>query len=305
LLFFVFGTGRCGSSLVTEVLARHPAVGFVSNVDDKLSWLDLSGRWNSALYQRFGPRDPAMVPFRHRRRPLERGRLRLAPSEGWSVLDRQVSPLISSTSRDLWASDVTPWLEWRVRRFFERRMAAQRRPHFLHHLTGWPRAGLFQAVFPDARFIHVIRDGRAVASSWLQMPWWSGHQGPANWSLGPLPQQYALEWHRSGRSYVVLAGLAWKLLMDAFDAARVSVPAQQWLDVRYEDVLADPRKQFALMLEFLGLEWTPRFEAGLGRYRFENGRSDAFRRDLDPANLALLERSLAGRLLAYDYPLMP
>lgn len=305
MLFFVFGTGRCGSSLVTEVLARHPAVGFVSNVDDKLSWLNLSGRWNSALYQRFGPRDPAMVPFRHRRRPLERGRLRLAPSEGWSVLDRQVSPLISSTSRDLWASDVTPWLEWRVRRFFERRMAAQRRRHFLHHLTGWPRAGLFQAVFPEARFIHVIRDGRAVASSWLQMPWWSGHQGPASWSLGPLPQQYALEWHRSGRSYVVLAGLAWKLLMDAFDAARVSVPAQQWLDVRYEDVLADPRKQFALMLEFLGLEWTPRFEAGLGRYRFEHGRSDAFRRDLDPANLALLERSLAGRLLAYDYPLTP
>jgi hypothetical protein len=31
----------------------------------------------------------------------------------------------------------------------------------------------------------------------------------------------------------------------------------------------------------------------------------AFRRDLDQANLALLERSLAGRLLAYDYPLTP
>jgi hypothetical protein len=35
------------------------------------------------------------------------------------------------------------------------------------------------------------------------------------------------------------------------------------------------------------------------------GRSAAFRRDLDQANLALLERSLAGRLLAYDYPLTP
>jgi hypothetical protein len=43
----------------------------------------------------------------------------------------------------------------------------------------------------------------------------------------------------------------------------------------------------------------------LRRYRFEHGRSAAFRRDLDPANLALLERSLAGRLLAYDYPLTP
>jgi hypothetical protein len=64
-------------------------------------------------------------------------------------------------------------------------------------------------------------------------------------------------------------------------------------------------KQVARMLEFLGLEWTRRFDAGLRRYRFEHGRSAAFRRDLDPANLALLERSLAGRLLAYDYPLTP
>jgi hypothetical protein len=305
MLFFVFGTGRCGSSLVTEVLARHPEVGFVSNVDDKLSWLDLSGRWNGPLFRRFGPRDPAIVTFRHRPRLLERGRLRVAPSEGWNLLDRQVSPLFSGTRRDLLADDATPWLEGRVRRFFERRMAAQRRRYFLHHLTGWPRAGLLQAAFPDARFIHVVRDGRAVASSWLQMPWWSGHQGPSNWSLGPLPEGYALEWEHSGRSYVVLAGLAWKVLMDAFDAARVSVPPQQWLDVRYEDVLAEPRKQVERMLEFLGLEWTRPFDAGFGRYRFEHGRSAAFRRDLDPANLALLERSLAGRLLAYDYPLTP
>jgi omega-hydroxy-beta-dihydromenaquinone-9 sulfotransferase len=103
----------------------------------------------------------------------------------------------------------------------------------------------------------------------------------------------------------VLAGLAWKLLMDAFDAARMAIPPHQWLDVRYEDVLAEPRKQFAVMLEFLGLEWTPRFEAGFRRHHFSTSRTAAFRRDLDQANLALLERSLAGRLLAYDYPLTP
>src|SRR6266508_3574126 len=43
LLSFVIGTGRCGSSLVTEVIARHPAVGFVSGLDDKLPGLDPAG----------------------------------------------------------------------------------------------------------------------------------------------------------------------------------------------------------------------------------------------------------------------
>src|SRR6266536_3477457 len=221
LLSFVIGTGRCGSSLVTEVIARHPEVGFVSGLDDKLPGLDLPGRWNNALFRRSSPRDAGLVTF------------------------------------------------------------------------------------PDARFVHVIRDGRAVASSWLQMPWWSGFEGPSNWSLGPLPAAYSSEWERSGRSFVVLAGLGWKLLMDAFDAARMAMPPRHWLDVRYEDVLAEPRKQFAVMLEFLDLEWTPRFEAGFKRHTFSGGRTAAFRQDLDQANLALLERSLAGRLLAYDYPLTP
>jgi hypothetical protein len=72
-----------------------------------------------------------------------------------------------------------------------------------------------------------------------------------------------------------------------------------------EVIARHPEVGFAVMLEFLDLEWTPRFEAGFRRYRFSTSRSVAFRRDLDQANLALLERSLAGRLLAYDYPLIP
>jgi hypothetical protein len=100
---------------------------------------------------------------------------------------------------------------------------------------------------------------------------------------------------------VLLAALGWKLLMDAFQAARAAIPASQWLEVRYEDVLADPRRQIAVMLEFLGLQWTSDFDAGFSRYVFETGRREAFRRDLDADNLALLEQSLAGHLKAYRY----
>ena len=33
---FVIGTGRCGSTLTEEILCRHPEVGFISNLDDRL-----------------------------------------------------------------------------------------------------------------------------------------------------------------------------------------------------------------------------------------------------------------------------
>jgi Sulfotransferase family len=302
MLAFVIGTGRCGSTLVHEVLARHSEVGFVSNLEDKLPRLDLRGRWNNALLRRAAPRDPRLGPFRDRPQLMERGRLRVAPSEGWQVLQRQVSQILVMPHRDLLATDATPWLAARLRRFFERRIAAQGRPVFLHHVTGWPRARLLHAVFPQARFIHVVRDGRAVANSWLQTSWWTGFQGPDRWYLGPLPEPYAKEWAASGESFVLLAGLGWKLLLDAFHAARHAVPPAQWLQVRYEDVLADPRGQATAMLEFLGLRWTRAFEASFSRYVFETGRREAFRRDLNLDQLALLERSLAGHLEAHRYP---
>jgi hypothetical protein len=301
MLVFVVGTGRCGSTLVIETLARHHGVGFVSNLDDKLSHLNLLGRWNNTLHRQRGPRDPRLRAFRDRRVPLERSRLRIGPSEGWSLLDRQVAQLLSTPCRDLVAEDCVPWVRERLQSFFERRIAAQRRPVFVHHVTGWPRVGFLRAAFPDARFIHVVRDGRAVANSWVQMGWWRGYEGPAGWHLGPLPPHFDAEWKESGRSFPVLAGLGWRMLVEAFEAAQATVPADQWLEVRYEELIARPRHHVARMLEFAGLGWDDDFEAQFSQFRCESGRVDAFRRDLGPDAVAALERSIGPTLRAYGY----
>jgi hypothetical protein len=125
---FVLGTGRCGSSLVHEILAQHGDVGFLSNIEDRLRIPAISGRWNGPLYRRL---PPAFT---------EKGRMRFAPSEGYRALSREVSPMIASPVRDLVASDAAPWLGDRFERFFQRRADTQGRDVFLHKFTGWPRA---------------------------------------------------------------------------------------------------------------------------------------------------------------------
>ncbi|MDQ6846607.1 MAG: sulfotransferase [Candidatus Dormibacteraeota bacterium] len=302
MLVFFIGTGRCGSTPVVEVVSRHRDVGFVSNFDDKLSQLNMAGRWNNALHRLSPPRDPRLRPFRDRRKLIELGRFRVAPSEGWRILDRQVAPVISMPFRDLLAEDCTPWLQGRLTGFFERRMAVQGRRTFVHHFTGWPRTGMLHAAFPGAKFVEVVRDGRAVANSWLQMGWWQGYRGPDAWHLGPLPAPYAQEWEYSGRSFVTLAGLGWKLLIDAFDSAGALIPESQWLRVRYEDVIAEPRRHLAGILDFSELEWTDDFERAFVEYPFVSSRIDSFRKDLDHANIRLLESSLAPTLRALGYP---
>jgi hypothetical protein len=286
---FVLGTGRCGSTLVHEVLAKHPNTGFVSNVDDKLPGFDFKGRINNLLYRRIPPRF------------TQKGRLRFAPSEGYRLLDRRVSPAISTPSHDLTERDATPWLAGRFRSFYEDRARAQGKRIFLHKFTGWPRARFINAVFPEARFIHVIRDGRAVANSFLEMPWWKGYRGPTEWSWGALPEPYAREWEDSGRSFVLLAGLEWKLLIDAFEAAKAAIPGELWVDVRYEDFISEPRTRTEALLRFLGLEWTDSFDTGFEQFTFSKGRSAAYVEDLGADNVRLLDASLAGHLQRHGY----
>jgi len=303
MLAFVTGTGRCGSTLLTEMIARHPQVGFVSNIDDKLAPLDLKGRWNSALFAHSAERHPSLGAFQHRRRLLERGRLRVAPSEGWSLLERQVSGILPRPCRDLLAADATPWLQARIREFFDDRMAAQRRPAFVHHVTGWPRSGLLSSAYPQARFVHVVRDGRAVASSWLQMGWWDGYQGPEHWFLGQLPKPYARRWEESGRSFVVLAALGWRMLIEAAEQARSTLPEAQWLDIRHEDVVEDPRGQLKAVLEFLELDWTPGFEAGFTRHHVAPGRGRSWQQDLSAVQVQDMEDVLGDVLSRWGYPI--
>jgi Sulfotransferase family len=287
---WMLGTGRCGSTLVHELLARHPDVGFISNVEDNFRRLEWTGRFSPATFQ--------VIP----NRLTEKGRLRYAPSEGYRLLDRRVSPVLSTPFRDLTAADATPWLGGRLRALFAEKAAAQGRGLFLHKFTGWPRAGFLEAVFPGSRYVHVIRDGRAVVNSWLQMDWWRGHRGPWDWPWGPLPERYQAEWEESGRSFAVLAAIAWKILIDAFEEARSAVPPGHWLEVRYEDVLADPRGRFRDITEFLGLAWLPRFERALGRYHFDQGAAVAYRRHLDPSTLGLVDDCLAEHLVRWGYP---
>lgn len=286
---FINGTGRCGSTLVHEVLARHSAAGFLTNVQDRLPWLPMTGGWSASLYRA----SPSALS--------RKGRVRLAPSEGYRVLTRRVSPLVVAPGRSLTGSDASPWLTSRFTNFFADCASAQGKPVFLHKFTGWPRVGFIERALPGARYINVVRDGRAVANSLLQMPWWRDYHDAA--ILQALPAEDVQRWEDSGRSFALLAAIMWKLEVEAHERAREEVPDSRWLEVRYEDILQRPRDEFRRMLGFFGLGWDGSFERRFARQRFHATRSDAYRRDLNREQVRMLEDVIGESLRCHGYDL--
>jgi hypothetical protein len=95
--------------------------------------------------------------------------------------------------------------------------------------------------------------------------------------------------------------LVWKMRMEVFASARSLVPSEQWLDIRFEDLLDNPQDQIKLILDFMGLSDDETFRASVTKVNLQSDQKDAFKRQLNSPTIALLESSLGEHLQEWGY----
>lgn len=280
----IVGTGRCGSTLFHRLLAKHPHLMWLSPLcymyPEKPAWnrLAVTAIDNPVLRRLFGER--------------------IRPGENYRFWDKYAYGF-SEPCRDLVRSDVSARVKKQVRAAFEP-MLTGRRNRLLIKITGWPRIGFLKEIFDDARFIHILRDGRAVASSLLHVSFWRGWHGPQSWRAGLLsPEDQAL-WESYDRSFTALAGIEWRIQMRAMEAARRGLDASQFMELKYETFCEEPVESFRRVLEFAELPWDAGFEQELKSASIRS-RSNRWRDDLAPAQQDLLDDLLRDDLRRYGY----
>lgn len=109
----------------------------------------------------------------------------------------------------------------------------EKTPHDLLH-TAW-----LGRLFPRALFVHVVRDGRAVASSLVRQRWVDPASGEP------------VEWCRDLAS----AARYWASVVTSVRVQAATVPGR-YLEVRYEDLVTEPRRTMEALLAFLGERWS-------------------------------------------------
>jgi len=149
--------------------------------------------------------------------------------------------------------------------------------------------------YPHARAVHILRDGRDVVCSLLERGWLRAGRGgrdDAHLPYGPQ-RRFWVEPERAEEfehaSDATRAAWAWRRYVGAARAAA----GERVLELRYEEVAADPERVAARVAEHLDAPAAP-LAAGLARAHARSiGR---FRRDLTDGQLAEVERE-AGPLL--------
>jgi hypothetical protein len=200
--------------------------------------------------------------------------------------------------RNLTAEDATEDVRKRFRARVVQQLALQGKRRFVCKYTGVPRIGFVRAVFPDALFIHIYRDGRAVANSLLRVDWWSG--GLDAWRYGEMDSEYMEEYERSGRDPVVLAGIAWKTLMDAIEQECSELAVSQILRVRYDALVRNPVRTLEEVCAFSDLEPAPRFLSRVERYPVSN-MDEKWKTQLSSCAQELLGDTIGAHLERYGF----
>jgi hypothetical protein len=148
---------------------------------------------------------------------------------------------------------------------------------------------------PEALFIHIIRDGRDVALSYLRQGW-----------------SYPLPWDRN--ESLGVAGLYWKWIVGRGREAGKDLGAD-YQEVRFEELVTQPEKTLARLGEFVEheLDYATIQRAGIGSvsepnssFGAEAGRFDPverWRTKMSSTELADFEALVGDRLRELGYPL--
>lgn len=237
---FLVAAERSGTTLLRLMLDGHPQIAWPCEFDYALEW---------------PVSDEADAPdlFDFWLALSESGQARQARVEIDPALG--VPELVRSLYGQLRARTRKPIVGVTVHRYFERLLR----------------------LWPEASFVYLVRDGRDVARSHVEMGWagnvWAG----------------ARDWLEAER--------AWRALAQR-------IPAERRIEVRYEALVAAPAQELARICDFLDVEYSPDMLDYRARTPYEAPDprlAERWREGLSPRELSLLERAMGPELRARGY----
>jgi hypothetical protein len=193
------------------------------------------------------------------------------------------------------------------------------------------RVDFVHTIFPKAKIIHLIRDGRAVAESarrcWKARPkfryllekaryvpirdipyygsrylrYQLGHlnMGDAKqFSWGPRFAQ--LDELVKERTLIEVCGIQWKICVQAAESAMIDLPPDQTITLRYEDIIISSLSTIGGLFEKINLPFTPECQAYVKRTVTEE-HINKWRHDLSGQDMRMLIPHIAKELVKHGY----
>jgi hypothetical protein len=243
------GPGRSGSTIISEVIFAHETLAWPSNHLEYLPRVPLVNLLRPVFDNPYWSLIGEMGQLNKTR--LLNSLLPL-PAEAFPFWESLTRPEIDFSRGFLLDQVANEEEQRRIRSTIARLVSWQGKQRFAMKLTGPGRIGYLQSIFPDARFVNVIRDPVATVRSLLAVPFWKDLGMHRLWWTGAYSNA-ELNKFEAIRDDPVAA--------TAFQLAKVLKTTQQealrcganLLTVHYEQFVENPSQAVQQICAFLDL----------------------------------------------------
>ena len=131
------------------------------------------------------------------------------------------------------------------------------------------KIAILHELFPNAKFVHIVRDGRDVFNSWRKID--------------------------PSKSNIAVVAIEWNYKLSKIEKALTKIPSDKWITIRYEDLIEKSAEIMKLICNFIEIEFE---ENMLGFYKVSKKyigthHSKLIFKPIDPENKFKWKRCLA------------
>lgn len=295
---FIVGCHRSGTTVLYEALAKHPDLVYFTNASNLLPKFPILSNifcgllgLDDAVQERFLQDGITITPF--------------TPNEGIRIWERYASEQADYCLDETYDNpQMKNYLKLTIRKHlkhFHGKRFINKNP------DNSVRIRYLNELFPDAYFINIIRDGRAVCSSLLKARdlaenfFGPNHRHSTSGIKTNNWQEIKQVWDSNP---VAGSGMLWQAVIETIERDRDSISKTRYMELRYEDFVAQPLKYLRQMVNFCQLPWEPSTESLLEKTASKitlNERNNAWRRRLSSDELNCLMNIIGTTMVQYGY----
>jgi hypothetical protein len=176
---------------------------------------------------------------------------------------------------------IVPLIE-RIRRY-------QGRPRFLAKMVGRPvLVSLLRELFPDAFFVHIVRDLKPTTASLLRVDFYRGADFE-HWQWGAIPAAYLEFYEARGKPQEVAAAIVVRENLAELDRQLAALPADSWMELSYSAFVSDPAEGLRPLAARAGFELDSGFLDRLRARRVYGGADQKWRKYFNDSQIRNLE----------------
>jgi LPS sulfotransferase NodH len=185
----------------------------------------------------------------------------LVPVEPWNFWNSHINyfqwkPSHFFTPRNAEPSDLTQDQIDKTRNAIDLICKYGKSDIFLSKYTDFPRVKMLKEIFPNAKFIHIIRDGRAVANSYIkkiQSGDFNTSKEIENW-VSAWPSKWKDDFIALKQNPIAFTLIQWKYFVSEIRNELSQIPNFDYKEIRYSNLTSNMEQVVKEIHEFVGIK---------------------------------------------------